>query len=41
MPEVSRKFDRWLDLVLVHRILDGPTQPPAASRVRHRTPQGE
>lgn len=25
MPQVGRKFERWLDLVLVQRILDGPT----------------
>lgn len=24
MPEVGRKFDRWLDLVFVHRFLDAP-----------------
>lgn len=23
LPETGRKFDRWLDLVLVQRVLDG------------------
>ncbi len=35
LPEVGRKFDRWLDLIFVHRFLDAPgagrpPQPPPA-----------
>lgn len=24
MPEIGRKFDRWLDLVILQRLIDGP-----------------
>ena len=27
MPEIGLKFGRWLDLVLLQRILDSPDQP--------------